>query len=334
MTKPTFRLVPRGPYSLAASSTFLCGFTPAKGGSTRLDDGRLVLGFLDDVHRSPVSVALEQRDDGEVVGELSAEARGRGIDLEAIASQVARVLSLDHDASNLELVAKRDRALGALLEAMPGFRPVCFPSPYEAAVWAVLAQRISMAVAAGIKQRLARATGTIARGFGCELTPTPSPRRLLELRSFEGISAEKLTRLQAVAVAALEGKLDATRIRSLPHEEAIDRLRAIRGVGAWTAEHIVMRGSGAIDEMPCTEPRVLRGIAEAYGMGAIPTVEEALHIAESWRPYRMWIAVLLVMNLASTSRSNGPEVRGARGAITKRVSSARRTSPMTAHHRA
>jgi hypothetical protein len=39
----TFRITPRGPYSLETSAKFLCGFTPAAGGSTTLDDGRLVL---------------------------------------------------------------------------------------------------------------------------------------------------------------------------------------------------------------------------------------------------------------------------------------------------
>ena len=228
----------------------------------------------------------------------------------SIAAQTARILSLDHDASDLEAVAARDPIAGRLLAGAPGFRPVCFPSPYEAAVWAVLAQRISMVVAAGIKQRLAIATGTVARGFGQELHPSPAPARLLELRSFEGLLAEKLTRLHAVALAALDGKLDAARIRSMPHAEAVADLRAIRGVGPWTAEHVVMRGCGVVDELPSTEPRVLRGIAEAYGLDATPTAEEALHIAEGWRPYRMWIAVLAVMNLSHSPRWNGPEARG------------------------
>jgi DNA-3-methyladenine glycosylase II len=292
--RTTFTLVPRGPFSLEASVNFLCGFTPATGSSVRLEDGRLVLGFLDERRLAPVTVALRQRaSGGEVVGEVAGADSG-------VSSQVARILSLDHDARGLVEIGDRDPVVRGLLEATPGFRPVCFPSPYEAAVWGVLAQRISMPVAAGIKQRLATATGTLAEGFGRTFHPSPGPALLLGLRSFPGLPAEKLARLHAVALAALDGKLDAAHLRAMPRERAISELRAIRGVGPWTAEHILLRGCGVVDELPTSEPRVLRGIAEAYGLDTTPSAQEALAIAESWRPFRMWVAVLMVMSLRAT----------------------------------
>ena len=328
--RTTFRLSPRGPYSLEASASFLCGFTPGKGGSARTGDGRLVVGLLDEQRLVPVAVALAQPDGrGEVLGEIAG--RVTASEASAITRQLARILSLDHDATGLAAVGERDPAVRAMLEALPGFRPVCFPSPYEAAIWGVLAQRISMTVAASIKQRLAIETGSIARGFGHELHPAPAPAKVLALESFPGIAAEKLTRLKSVALAALEGKLDAEHIRSLCHVDAVEELQRIRGVGPWTAEHIVMRGCGALDELPLSEPRVLRAIAESYGLRETPSREEALHIAEGWRPYRMWIAVLMVMNLrrSAPSQWNGPEARGGGGSLTSgRLRGAGRPSPI------
>jgi hypothetical protein len=68
----TFRITPRGAYSLEASASFLCGFTPAAGASAKLDDRRLVLGFLDEKRHSPVTVALDQAtEDGVVTGEIA-----------------------------------------------------------------------------------------------------------------------------------------------------------------------------------------------------------------------------------------------------------------------
>jgi DNA-3-methyladenine glycosylase II len=292
----TFRLVPRGPYALDASARFLCGFTPAAGSSTTLEDGRLAIGFLDETRHVPIAIALRQEAaDGDVTGELSGDG-----DAPAIARQVARILSLDHDAHGLRAIAASDPVVARLLATAPGCRPVCFPSPYEAAVWAVLAQRISMNVASSLKQRLAIATATIAEGFGRRFHPSPAPARLLALEDAPWLPAEKLARLHAVARAALDGELDATRLRALPLATALDRLRSIRGVGPWTAEHIVMRGCGVIDELPTAEPRVLRAIAEAYGLGEDLDPREAQRIAEGWAPFRMWIAVLLVMNLRGT----------------------------------
>jgi DNA-3-methyladenine glycosylase II len=292
----TFRLVPRGPYALDASARFLCGFTPAAGSSTTLEDGRLAIGLLDETRHVPIAIALRQEAaDGDVTGEVSGDGDPR-----AVARQVARVLSLDHDARGLRAIAARDPVVARLLAAAPGFRPVCFPSPYEAAVWGVLAQRISMKVASSLKQRLAIATETVAEGFGRTLHPSPAPARLLALEDAPWLPAEKLARLHAVARAALDGELDATRLRALPLATALDRLRSIRGVGPWTAEHIVMRGCGVIDELPTAEPRVLRAIADAYGLGEDLDPRGAQRIAEGWAPFRMWIAVLLVMNLHGT----------------------------------
>lgn len=290
----------RGPYSLAASASFLCGFTPAGGSGATLEDGRLVVGFLDETTYQPVLVAIGQHPDGRVEFEGPPH----------LAAQVARILSLDHDGGALLAVAARDPVVAELVQDAPGFRPVCFPSPYEAAVWGILAQRIPMTIASRIKQRLALFTGSVAEGFGRTFLPAPPPEAILALDRFEGLPEEKLVRLKGVASAALEGKLDAERLRAMPYEEAHAKLRSLRGIGQWTADHVLVRGTGLADELPVSEPRVLRGIAEAYGLASTPKEEEAIAIAQSWRPLRTWISVMLVSKLRRTGRWNGPEPRG------------------------
>ena len=73
-----------------------------------------------------------------------------------VEAHAARVLSLDVDASGL--VGGRASAIpviARLLEEAGGRRPVCFGTPFEAAVWAVLSQRVSMAQAGRVKEALA-----------------------------------------------------------------------------------------------------------------------------------------------------------------------------------
>jgi DNA-3-methyladenine glycosylase II len=278
----SFRLSARGPYSLEASSRFLCGFTPGSGGSCAAPGGALVLGLLTDETFAPVAVRLEQQG-ANVFGEGTAS---------GVERQVARVLCLDRDARGLATIA--DPVIVRILADNPGFRPPCFPSPYEAAVWAVLAQRTPMTVAASVKRRLAEETGARMEAFGQVFDPAPPPERLLSIERFKGVSEEKLARLHAVARAALAGKLNAGRLRGLPRERALADLRTIRGVGAWSAEHILLRGAGEVDVLPITEPRVLRGASLAYGRTLWP--EALAEIAEGWRPYRTWVSVLLVMS--------------------------------------
>lgn len=277
-------LRPRGPFSLAMSSRFLCGFTPASGGSSVDPDGTLNLTFLDDATFEPVRASVAQRDDVLVLTlEGTADTR-----------QVARILSLDHEGEGLGEVAARDPVVARLLAKRPGFRPVCFASAYEAAIWGILAQRTPMPVAAANKRRLAAASGTRA--------PVPSPARLLAMEPISGIAAEKHERLCGVARAALDGTLDTETLRAMPKEHALASLRELRGVGPWTAEHILLRGCGVRDELPEAEPRFASAVGAAYGIAA-PSTAAIARLAEAWRPYRMWIAVLLV---ASSMSGAGP----------------------------
>ncbi|GAA1926760.1 hypothetical protein GCM10009753_70370 [Streptantibioticus ferralitis] len=57
----------------------------------------------------------------------------------------------------------------------PGLRPVCFHSPYEAAVWAVIGHRIRMTQAATIKARLAEQHGQRVQVAGRTLRAFPTP---------------------------------------------------------------------------------------------------------------------------------------------------------------
>jgi len=279
-----FRLSPLGPFSLESSKRFLCGFAPGEGTCDVGDS--LVLGFLSDDF-SPVVCAVNR--------DLEVSAPSG-----AVAKQVARILSVDHDARGLERVLARDAVVRGLYRERPGFRPPLFASAYEAAVWAILVQRISMRAAAATKRNLSERTGSCVEGFGREFFPAPAPRRLLELKQFESVSAEKLARLHGVARAALDGKLDVDRLREMPEKQALQELESLRGIGAWSARHILYRGCGPTDALPISEPRLLRAISRAYGVRATPA--RAIEIAEQWRPFRMWISVLLVASFWSAHR--------------------------------
>jgi DNA-3-methyladenine glycosylase II len=170
-----------------------------------------------------------------------------------------------------------------------------------------------MAQAAGLKKRIAAAHGDTVDMAGRTIPVFPAPAQLLAVASFPGLPAEKLARLHAVAEAALTGALDAARLRALPEEEALAGLRAIRGVGEWTAGHILYRGAAVADALAGGEPRVLRGAAEAYRLKKTPSLAELAPLAEKWRPFRMWVCILLVRALRGTAGWQGPERRGATG---------------------
>jgi DNA-3-methyladenine glycosylase II len=282
-----FHLVPRGPFSTDAVRELQCGFLRGSRACGR-DRSVVKLAFPRDGTFEVVGVTLRQRGGGlhgEVVGARDGAAVGR---------QVARVLGLDHDATPFARLLDRDPALRAAAGSRPGFRPVVAYSPFVMGGWAVLTQRLRMSQAAALQVKLAEATGDVVELDGDRVASFPRPQSLLALDGFPGIPAEKWRRLQVMARAALDGELDRDRLLGCPPAEARQRLMRLHGVGPWTAEAILVRGCGPTDLLPLAEPAVHAAVGRAYGLARIPDDATVTAIAETWRPFRTWVTVLLM----------------------------------------
>ena len=242
-----------------------------------------------------VGVTLELRGaaPGQVVGTGDGEAVGR---------QVARVLAVDRDARPFAAILKKDPALRKVAASRPGFRPVVSYSPYVMGGWAILSQRIRMAQAANLQVAIATAAGDVVEVDGDSLASFPRPQSLLERESFPGVPAEKWSRLQGLARAALDGALELGPLVEVPYGEAREKLLELRGVGPWTADAILIRGCGLSDALPLTEPSLHRAVELAYGLPALPDDAAVTEIAEGWRPFRTWVSVLLISNLQQSGR--------------------------------
>jgi DNA-3-methyladenine glycosylase II len=282
----------RGPFSLAAAARFLAGFSPLARADAA-DDDVLRLAFALDGTGAPAGIALRQDPDGTVRGTTFGDA-----DPGAVAAQAARVLSLDVDGTPMEDIAARDPVVAGLLERYGALRPVLFASPFDAGVWAILTQRTQFRQAIRLRERLAALAPAEVTVDGHVLRPFPGPATLVDLEGVQGLPAPKAEWLRELARAAVDGFLDADRLRSLPPEEALRELRDLPGVGAFSAELILVRGAGAPDVLPLAEPRVRQAVRVLYGLPAEPTAAEMARAAESWRPLRSWVCLLMRARLA------------------------------------
>ena len=287
----TFTLVPRGPFSLAASIKFLEGFTPASYRGPA--DGVLELAFPVEGSWETVGVRVHQETAGEVTAEIvSPEAPPPGLVAE-VRPQVERILSLDVDGSGFPAVGERDPVAGEVQRRYPGLRPVGFWSPYEAAAWTIIGHRIRITQAAAVKARMAKELGEPVSFGGRVVHAFPAPERLAKLGMFPGLAGRKPEWLRSVAQAALDGQLDAARLRAMPHEEAMADLKKLPGIGDFSAGLILLRGAGDPDAVPGQEPRLARAVALAYGLPGPATPEQLREISENWKPYRTWVTLLM-----------------------------------------
>src|SRR5690348_6898987 len=145
-----------GPWSLETSRQFWEGFTPAalagEPGGPRL---RTVFCAEGDWRRAEAEVT-QSGDTARVV------LTGDG-DLDAAAVQVGRFLALDVDGRGWPQVGRRDPVIAAAQARLPGLRPCGFHSPYEAAAWSVLAQRLRISQAARLRAELIARHARMAR---------------------------------------------------------------------------------------------------------------------------------------------------------------------------
>src|SRR3712207_6195040 len=173
----------RGPYDLDEVAGL--GFGPR---DERQFDGVLRLACcLDPDYEAAVGVEVRQH--GGLV-ELTVHSPGSdpldSAALEAVARQVARAVSLDHDGAAFEAVCRRDPVLARLHAVAPGFRPALFNSAYEAAVWAVVSARRPRNQGIALWQRLCELHGTAFELAGRATHAAPAPSRLRAVESVPG----------------------------------------------------------------------------------------------------------------------------------------------------
>jgi DNA-3-methyladenine glycosylase II len=306
LSSSTFELTPSGPFSWKAATDVIAHFGPLSRHWSGSGDP-LRMAFPLDGTFVPVAVALRWEVDRLT---LTGEVSGTG-DTTAVAAQVARIFSLDVDGAGFEALRERDEPLGGLISAFPGLRPVCFTSPYECAAWAILSQRISMRQAATIQDRLVERLGVRLEVADGEASSFPTPNRLMTLEGLPGLAEVKVERLRAVARAALEGKLDAGRLRALGPVDGPESVRVIPGIGPFWSSGIYLRGCGVADAFP-DEPLTIAALGALHGLGDRPDQETIKRLADTYRPYGMWVAFLLRV---AVNRGAIPGVAGREGEI-------------------
>lgn len=171
--------------------------------------------------------------------------------------------------------------------------PKATQSMFHALAEAITYQQLSGKAAATI-------FGRVIALFAPKRFPTPADLLAMpeaRLRG-AGLSAAKTAALKDLARKTLDGTVPPlARVRRLSDAEIVERLTAVRGVGPWTAEMMLIFRLGRGDVLPVADLGVRKGFMVTYGLDELPTPDEMIERAERWRPYRtvgswyMWRAL-------------------------------------------
>ena len=102
-----------------------------------------------------------------------------------------------------------------------------------------------------------------------------------------GFSQAKVAALRDLAAKTLDGTVPTGAIvRKLDDEAIIERLIAVRGIGRWTVEMLLIFQLGRPDVLPVDDFGVRNGFRIAYGRRSMPMPKEVRRYGERWKPYR------------------------------------------------
>lgn len=189
-----------------------------------------------------------------------------------------------------------DPVLAALIERVGACAlvPEWSRSPFESLVRAVAHQQLQGKAAAAI----------LGRFLALFAPPFPTSRDILRLidQDFRavGFSRSKMAAIRDIAAHAEAGMVpDRIEAERLDDAALIERLTAIRGVGPWTVQMLLIFTLGRLDVLPADDFGVRNGIRKAYGLDALPSRAEVIARGAGWRPYcsiaswYLWRAVVL-----------------------------------------
>ena len=102
-----------------------------------------------------------------------------------------------------------------------------------------------------------------------------------------GLSAAKVRSLRDLAIKRRAGLVPSRdKLAAMDDEEILECLTAVRGVGPWTVQMLLMFGLGRPDVLPDTDLGIRKGYARAFGLDGLPRPSEIRARAERWRPWR------------------------------------------------
>lgn len=179
-----------------------------------------------------------------------------------------------------------DKKLGPVVRRLGPLPPVKPPRQLYAYLCAsIMSQQLSAKVADIIHGRfLALYGGRTPRPEAILATPDEALRGI-------GLSRAKLQYVKNVAQFELDAGMGMAKLRKMDDEEVIAYLTAIKGVGRWTVEMLLIFALGREDVFAVDDLGIQTAIAGLYKIdrGDKKSLQAGmLRVAERWRPYRSY----------------------------------------------
>jgi DNA-3-methyladenine glycosylase II len=164
----------------------------------------------------------------------------------------------EKDADHLKA---KDKVLGAAMDRIGPIRREVIPDLFKALVNSVVGQQISMKAWATIWGRMENTFDGV--------TPSSIDTATVEKVQSCGVSMRKASYIKGIARAVISGELDLDGLSSLPDGEVLKKLTALKGIGIWTAEMVMIFSMQRPDVFSWDDLAIHRALRTLYRHRAV-----------------------------------------------------------------
>jgi DNA-3-methyladenine glycosylase II len=190
-------------------------------------------------------------------------------------------------------LAKHDKRLVPIIKSSGPCRLRPHTGHYGELVGSIVGQQLSAIAAGAIWRRLL----DLFKG------KLPTPKQLIKIQDQKlrdiGLSWAKVKYVKDLAQHVLDGRLDLNHLATMPNEQIIEQLTAVKGIGEWSAHMFMIFGLGRLDVLPTGDLGVRKAVMNLYGLKQLPDPARMITVANKnhWHPYESVAAWYLWQSL-------------------------------------
>jgi DNA-3-methyladenine glycosylase II len=215
----------------------------------------------------------------------------------AVTDFVDEWFDLSRDLQPFYDLAYRDEILKEVVLPYKGLRIIAVEELFEALSWSIMGQQISLHVAYGLKQKLVTTYGESIVHNNMEYWLFPTAQQIASLKVDElrklSFTQRKAEYIIGVAELIATGQLNKEQLLKMSLEEMETRLTAIRGIGKWSANYVIMRCLRHPDAFPLADVGLHNALKKVLNRTEKPSLAEIEDLAKNWSGWRAYATFYL-----------------------------------------
>ena len=185
-------------------------------------------------------------------------------------------MNFPYSQKELDYLTERDPLLGGVIHSVGVIERAVEEDVFSAVVHHIIGQQISMRAQETVWRRLQEVLG--------EVTPDTLADADTEAVKACGMTYRKADYIRDFAQKVRSGEFDVEALRAMEDSEAVKALSALRGVGEWTAEMLLLFCLRRSDVLSYGDLGIRRGMMKLYGWTTM-TREQFKACRERYSPY-------------------------------------------------